>query len=187
MIDAAFFHTEIKNQQLYFLNTNPPSQNIVVIPQAHVNGGELNVLSRPTANLNVNFNLGVANARIDKFPNDPNAIGKRAPLAPSYTAFLSADYTVHLTETTNLVAYAGFTQRGPVYWDADNTLKTPSKQLLDLRLTYNFGRYAITAYGKNVLDEQYPVQVQINAFAPGVDGRSISQPASYGVELRAQF
>ena len=186
-ISGAIYRTDIKNNQLFFINTNPPSQNIVIIDRSHVNGGELSVSARITRDLNFNANLGIADTVIDRFAPQPSAVGNHAPIAPLYTLGANFDYTIHLDDDTQLVAYAGWNRRGKTYWDVSNSRSTPAKDLVDARLTLEHGGWRLTGFVKNLLDEQYPVQALVDAFGPGVDGRAISMPRTYGVEVGFRF
>lgn len=186
-ISGALYRTDIKNQQLFFITANPPSQNIVVIDQSHVNGGELSVTARITRDFNFNANVGIADTVIDRFVPQPSAKGNHAPIAPLYTLGANFDYTIHFSDETRLVAYAGWNRRGKTYWDISNTRFTPAKDIVDARLSLEHGGWRLTGFVKNLLDEQYPVQALVDAFGPGIDGRAISLPRTYGVEAGYRF
>ena len=186
-VTADAFRTQIKNQQLFFINLFPPSQNIVVIDRAHVNGGELTLSARPVKGLDINFNLGVSDVRIDRFAGHPSDKGNRGPIAPPYTAGINADYTYDLGEDSRLVGHVGWSRKGKIYWDPENTLSTPPKDLVDLRLSFEKNIFRITGFVQNLLNQQYPVQALANADGPGLNSRAISEPRTYGVEVGVKF
>ena len=186
-LSASLYHTKQKNQQLFFINANPPSQNIVTIDKSHVNGGELEVTARLARNFNLNANVGVADTTIDRFTPQPSAKGNHAPIAPLYTVGANVDYTIDLDDKNKLVAYLGWNRRGKTYWDTANTTATPAKDIVDARLAFEHDGWKITGFVRNLLNRQYPVQALVDAFGPGLHGRAISLPRTYGVEAGYRF
>jgi iron complex outermembrane recepter protein len=186
-IDGAVYHTDVDNQQLFFINTNPPSQNVTSINRTSINGAELEVAAQVATGFHINVGIGIASSRIDRFNLSPTAVGERVPLAPIYSALVSADYSHEISNGWVFSAYTSLSRRGPIYWDALNTLSTPPKDLLDLRLTLQHGGYFITPFAKNLLNQQYPNGASANAFGPDRNGRFISEPRTYGIEVGGKF
>ncbi|HMN43031.1 MAG TPA: TonB-dependent receptor [Povalibacter sp.] len=81
--------------------------------------------------------------------------GNALPYAPEFTATLGADYTWSLPAGTIKLAVNGYYNDG-FYFEADNVMEQDSYVDLaaNLRWTSNSGRFWISAYGKNLLDER---------------------------------
>jgi iron complex outermembrane receptor protein len=186
-VDAAVFHTDVNNQQLFFINTNPPSQNVTTIDKTSINGGEVEVALLVFAGLHVNASIGIISSKIDQFSFAPTSVGESVPLAPTYSAVLSTDYTHPIGEGWVFSGYAGFNRRGPTYWDALNKLSTPARDLLDLRLSFQHGGLFITPWAKNLLNDQFPLGAGANSFGPGLHSRFLSEPRTYGIEVGTKF
>jgi iron complex outermembrane recepter protein len=186
-VDAAAYHTDVDNQQLFFINANPPSQNVTTIDRVKINGGELEIAAQVVTGFQLQMGVGVARSRIDAFSFSPTTVGESVPLSPDYTAHIGGTYTFALTHGWNVVTYANLNRRGPVYWDAANTLSTPPRDLLDLRITLQNEHLFITPYGKNLLSERYPTSASVDAFGDGIHGRTLSEPRMFGVEFGAKL
>jgi iron complex outermembrane receptor protein len=186
-IDGAVYHTAVDNQQLFFINTNPPSQNVTTIDKTSINGGELEIAAQLAPGFRITAGVGIADSRIDSFALTPSAVGDAVPLSPTYTATLSANYLHLIGNGWAFTPYVGINRRGPIYWDALNTLSTPPKDLLDLRLPFQSDHFFIAPYAKNLLNEQYPLGASVNGFGPDRNGRFLSEPRTYGIEVGGKF
>jgi len=186
-IAGAVYHTDVDNQQLFFINTNPPSQNITTIDRTSINGGELEIAAQLAQRFHVTAGVGITNARIDRFSLTPSAVGDTVPLSPTYTATVSANYLYPICNGWAFAPYVAINRRGPIWWDALNTLSTPPRDILDLRLPLQSEHFQVTPYAKNLLNEQYPLGASVNGFGPGLSGRYLSEPRTYGVEFGAKF
>jgi iron complex outermembrane receptor protein len=186
-IDGAVYHTDVHDQQLFFINTNPPSQNITTIDRTSINGGELEIAAQLAPGFHITAGVGITNARIDRFALTPSAVGETVPLSPTYTATLSADYLYLIGNGWAFAPYVAINRRGPIWWDALNTLSTPPRDLLDLRLPFRSDHFFVTPYAKNLLSDQYPLGASVNAFGPDQNGRFLSEPRTYGIEVGAKF
>ncbi|HWG71928.1 MAG TPA: TonB-dependent receptor [Steroidobacteraceae bacterium] len=186
-VDGAFYHTDVDNQQLFFINANPPSQNVTTIDKAKINGGELEIAAEIAQGFQLSAGMGLADSKIVRFALSPDAEGKTVPLSPTYTAQIGASYSHPLPNGWTLASYANIHRRGPIYWDSLNTLSTQPRDALDLRISLQSEHFFITPFGRNLLNEQYPTSALVDGFGPGRIGRFMSEPRTYGVELGTKF
>jgi outer membrane receptor protein involved in Fe transport len=107
-------------------------------------------------------------------------------LSPTYTATVSANYLYPIGNGWAFAPYVAVNRRGPIWWDALNTLSTPPKDLLDLRLPFQSEHLYVTPYAKNLLNEQYPLGASVNGFGPGLNGRFLSEPRTFMAPDRAR-
>lgn len=121
---------------------------------------------------------------VDSLGNDNS--GNRLQRTPDYTYNIGLDYSMDLAGRENaLNLYMNYAYQGDFNWDPDNITREPGYGLLDGRFSYHINDdITVSAYGKNLLDEDYRVFV-INFFADEV--ASLGMPRTFGVELNVRF
>lgn len=121
---------------------------------------------------------------VDSLGNDNS--GNRLQRTPDYTYNLGFDYSMDLAGRADaLNLYMNYAYQGDFNWDPDNITEQDAYGLLDGRFSYHVNDdVTLSAYGKNLLDEDYRVFV-INFFADEV--ASLGAPRTFGVELNVQF
>lgn len=149
-------------------------------------------------------------------PGSPYSVGDNIadvfviPHAPKSSVEARADYILLRRDSGTLAASLGYRWQDMVYQDSGAGPAVPDRQfnaqpsfgLLDARVTFTRdlpeGRSArISLWGKNVLDEKYPVHVipsgdgpvpQAGAIA-GFYGQAVAwaEPATYGISLSFEF
>lgn len=83
--------------------------------------------------------------------------GKYLPYAPQNTvsASLTYDHAFVRGFIERVTAVAGYRGVGKIWWDEANTLSQPFYSLLDASLSLRHGRYSLSVWGKNLLNESY--------------------------------
>ncbi len=83
--------------------------------------------------------------------------GKFLPYAPQNTieASLTYDRAFSRGFVERVTAVAGYRGAGRIWWDEANTLYQPYYSLLDASLSLRHGRFTVSLWGKNLLDESY--------------------------------
>lgn len=121
---------------------------------------------------------------VDSLGNDNS--GNRLQRTPDYTYNLGFDYSMDLAGRADaLNLYMNYAYQGDFNWDPDNITEQDAYGLLDGRLSYHINDdVTVSAFGKNILDEDYRVFV-INFFADEI--ASLGAPRTYGVELNVRF
>lgn len=121
---------------------------------------------------------------VDSLGNDNS--GNRLQRTPDYTYNLGFDYSMDMAGRADaLNLYMNYAYQGDFNWDPDNITEQDAYGLLDGRFSYHVNDdVTVSAYGKNLLDEDYRVFV-INFFADEV--ASLGAPRTFGVELNVRF
>jgi outer membrane receptor protein involved in Fe transport len=153
-------------------------------------GVDLSATVRVTDDFSLGATYGWNNMEYKEVPvNGDKAVGDPPDLAVqlSWSAFI--DYHHALNAGSTLYGRADFqhsgdaqaTLRSPVF---TSITKFPERDLLNLRLGMTFGRYDVSLYANNALDEDKPI-----VYAPfGVLAEDVaSTPRQYGLTLRASF
>lgn len=187
VFNAAAFHTKYDNQQFFFVTVDPPSQNVTNIDKVEISGLEFDLTARPARNLDITAAFGFVDTSIQQFATEPLTVGNNSPQSPEYTASMTAQYTQPLTGELDLRGYASYSRRGTIYWNAANTLKTPPKDFINLRLFLETESWAIGGYVENLTNARFPTQAQADSFGPGANARVASPKRQYGVQGTFRF
>ena len=105
----------------------------------------------------------------------------------SWSTFSGFGRTFGRSASLALQSFVNVCRKGPVEWDLANTVHTPSKDVINLRLALEHGPWSVAAFGDNVTDERYPTLALIDAFGPGVSYRSPNNRRQYGAEVAYRF
>ena len=83
--------------------------------------------------------------------------GNYLPYAPQNTLDVSVTYDRVFAKgfVERLTAVIGCRGAGRIWWDEANTVSQPYYSLLDASLALRHGRYTLSVWGKNLLDEEY--------------------------------
>lgn len=100
---------------------------------------------------------------------------------------LNANYTWIDRTPAYAGSYANFIRNyGPVVGEeAFRFSNIPAHGLLNLRATVNFENMDVTVWGRNVLDNRFPVAV--SAQEPAFIAGTFNDPATYGVTVKVKF
>jgi iron complex outermembrane receptor protein len=190
LFNVAVFHTQFDNQQFFFSQATDQGiyRAIINIPKTRVNGGELEAQAKPISWLKLMASLGYNNTSIREF-SDSSYNGKRTPQVYGFTGNLSVEATQPIADRLQLTARIDYDHRGDVFWDLENTLRTPAKNFVNARLAFERmdSAWSVAFYSHNLTNERTPAAVGANAFGQGLTLRSANEPRQSGVELQVRF
>lgn len=168
-----------------------PEQQLFNAASATIQGLELEASALPLPGLRLDANVGYLNARYDSFNNltglppgtDPTDL--KFDRVPEWTVYLGATYDHEFDSDSRLSLHAAYSWRSHVYTDVLNTpvLEQDSYGLLNASVNYEFGRFSIGAFGRNILDKEY---AEIKSAGLGYNAFGGS-PRYYGVNLGVRF
>src|SRR5690606_33130829 len=200
-VNGAVFYSDYKDIQLSSLVGGlPGTQNAL---SGKAKGAEREVTGQFG---NLGFNLGLGHLAA-KFANsdcisDTNAPGtdvgcptnlrfvpegRRLPFSPKLTANAGIQYTIPVgtVDITPRLQWSHISDQWATPFPSFSTL-VPSRDLLDARVTADFGRYQVEAFVNNLTDEVYiATQIQNSSSADG--GIIYGAPRTYGIRLRVEF
>lgn len=160
-VALSVFHTRYKDLPYQVSTTSGAgfdTRNIIVDQDS--NGVEL----ESTWLLGENFRVDASVGFIDVDVDDPVAV---APLTPKWTAAISPQYTVNLSNGGSVLLRADWTYRDDMFGeptpDPSRFTRIDSRSLLNANVTYLSadGNWSLGAYGRNVTDERYD-QARLN-------------------------
>ena len=160
-----------------------------------------------TDNLKFFGGVGLTDGEIEKNINRPQTEGNEAPLAPEYTVNLGGQYRYNINGDLALVMRADYQYIGetwfhtvqdnqqPAIWTAllgfpvasvmSQTKRDPFGTI-DLRLSLQASKWSLTAWGRNITEEDYLAEV---IPAPEFGGSFLHDgpKETYGVDLTYRF
>ncbi|MFD2166708.1 TonB-dependent receptor [Thalassotalea euphylliae] len=153
-------------------------------------GVELESGWQMTEALELVASVGYLDTELDDYINQDgvDVSGREQAHAPNYTAHLGLNAVL----TDNLTAHVGIDAKDEFYFSDSHNEKSDSEVLLNASVTYSVDAWTVTAWGRNLTDEDYKTR----GFYFGNDPRDgyeakqyyqLGEPAVYGVTVDYQF
>jgi outer membrane receptor protein involved in Fe transport len=193
------------NADVYYIKWKDIQQTITIpicggafnanVGDATAIGGEVEVLYKPPviSGLTLGANLGGEHAYITSTKNASTAaVGQDVLYTPEYTATVTANYRRQLTNSVVGFVLADYEYTGKSFGSfiistpaAPNPAYiNPSYSVVNLNAGINVGRYEISLFAKNLLDNKTILQSPtINSVTMGYTLR----PRTVGIALQAKF
>ena len=178
--NGAAYTTESKNSYFFVFLAQNSTQNLGNVPKTRIDGFELELMLRPSSDLQFNAALGMTWSEIKEFP-DPNSIGNEAPLISRSTINLGAQWTPELGGALEGLFRVDYRRTGRTWWDVPNSTVRDPINLVDARAGVDAGTWGVFAFAKNLFDETYNAE-----FSPGGFVFK-ARPRVYGVEVTFEF
>ena len=206
-LNAAVFYTQVDDMQFFNFFAGPFGLLRVVtnIDAVTIKGAELD----GRWNIGDHFALfggwAITDGNIDKYAGRPYTKGNEVPYAPEYTGNLGGEFSYPIGDSLTLLArldasFVGETWFHPVQEDRVPNLfgyfgfgqgefskmSRDAYYTLNARIGVSGEKWGVTAWGRNVTDEEYLAEI---IPAPEFGGAFIhnGQGASYGVEVNFKF
>ena len=184
--NLSIFHTEVEGTYFFIFLAANSTQNLGNLLDVEYTGLEFELAANVAEGFNINFGLGITDSEI-KDSLTLSDIGDRAPNVSKYTVNLGAQYT----RPTNAFGGANFFFRGDFQIIGDtsffdfNQAGTNDRDpvnLLDVRLGLRLAdNWAVTVWGKNLLDEEYHTEYSTGGFVfPAL-------PVRWGIDFSKDF
>lgn len=179
-LSANAYTTESKNSYFFVFLAANSTQNLGNVPRTRIKGFELEATARPARGLDLNFGFGYTDSNIKEFPA-PAVIGNEAPLISRYTLNLGTQYQTSIGNDADLTARVDYRRTGKTWWDVENSTVRKPVDLVDARLSVEFGAFTVTTFASNLFNEKYNAE-----FSPGGFVFK-ARPRRYGAELGFKF
>jgi iron complex outermembrane receptor protein len=189
-VNGAIFKTDVENAQQFSFFPVGSIQAVSSIDEVGITGGEIEFTVRATDWLTLFGGYGKVDAEIEEYAAQPSSVGNTTPYVADYNWTLGFQGDRPIRGELRLVARAEYNRSGPVWFDSANTPDTQRDAvgLLNARLGIAGDRWEVSAWARNLTDEEYRVEsvvlpTGIGVFNPGF----IAFPRSAGVEARFTF
>ncbi len=208
-VNAAVFHTTVDDNQFFEFFAGPFGllRVVTTIEELQIQGAELDFNYQPNDVISLYGGIGLTDGEIKENSHRPQTVGNDAPLAPEYTLNLGGQLTFPLDQGMELVARLDYQRVGetwfhtvqdnqqPAIWTAllgfpvASDMSQTSRDAydtIDLRFSLHATNWSLTAWGRNVGDEEYLAEV---IPAPEFGGSFLHEApeASYGLDFTYRF
>ena len=194
---AGFYYDYQHKQLLGSVNLGPPFGTLpgmVSIPKSRIEGGELDLVTKPFAGLTLRTGGTYVNSMVQGTYLLANPIGGPAvnvggesfPNTPRWQFNGDAEYERPISGDWDGFVGAGVTYRSSTlsFFAGNQNFELPDYALLDLRAGVENGTWRIQFWGHNVTNRFYPT------FATRVTDtitRTVGMPATFGLTIGANF
>lgn len=208
-INAAVFNTDVDDNQFFEFFAGPFGllRVVTTIEEIQIRGAEADFNFVANDYLSVFGGIGLLDTEIKQNNNRPLSVGNEVPQAPDTTYNLGAALEIPLTDSTTIFARADWQHVGETWFHTLQGEQTPTiwqaffgpgflqdftnsqrdaYDTLNLRVGLQNDNWSVTAWGRNVTDEQYLEEI-IPAPEFGGSFNHQSNGASYGVEVSYRF
>ena len=206
-VNAALFYTTVEDMQFFNFFAGPFGllRAVTNIDEVTIQGAEIDARWQINDMFSVFGGYGFTDGEIDKYTGRPYTKGNEVPYAPEYTANLGGEGRFTLTEALTLIARVDGSFVGETWFHPVQQNRLPnlfgyfgfgqgefSKQVRDpyavinARLTLQGEQWGVTAWGRNIADEDYLAEI---IPAPEFGGSFVHDAPgdSYGIEVNYRF
>jgi iron complex outermembrane receptor protein len=188
------FYTEAEGTYFFVFDPNTSTQNLGNLEEVNYTGFEVEVQALVTDNLEVYARGGYTDSDIKESSRDPNDVGNQAPLVSEYTINLGLNYRAPLPGDSGLEFFIrpDFRIIGDTWFYPDNFTKRDPVELLDLRAGIAGEAWTLTAWARNLTDEEYNAEWSPGPQFfpnPGNTNNFVfkAQPRVWGVDFSYRF
>jgi iron complex outermembrane recepter protein len=210
-LNAAVFSTKVDDNQFFEFFAGPFGLMRVVttIDETAIQGFEADFNWLVSDNFAVFGGVGFLDSEIKQNINRPLSVGNDVPQAPEETYNLGAQFDIPMGSSMNFYARVDYQRVGkmwfhtlqgeqtPTIWDAFNggggfitqdfsKTQRDAYQTVNLRIGFEGERWSVTAWGRNITDENYLEEV-IPAAEFGGSFISPAVTATYGADFSFRF
>lgn len=188
------FYTEAEGTYFFVFDPGTSTQNLGNLEEVEYTGFELEVQALVTDHLEVYARGGYTDSEIKESSRDPDDVGNQAPLVSEYTINLGLNYRAPLAVGEGLEFFIrpDFRIVGDTWFYPDNFTKRDPIELLDLRVGVAAESWTLTAWARNLTDEEYNAEWSPGPQFfpnPGNTNNFVfkAQPQVWGVDFSYRF
>lgn len=186
------FYTEAEGTYFFVFDPNTSTQNLGNLEEVTYTGFELEVQAALSERLEVYARGGYTDSEIKESTRDPGDVGNQAPLVSEYTINLGLNYRAPVGEDLEFFIRPDFRIVGDTYWYPDNFSVRDPIELLDLRIGLAADSWTLTAWARNLTDEEYNAEWSPGPQffpSPGYTNNFVfkAQPQVWGVDFSYRF
>ena len=208
-VNAAAFRTDVDDNQFFEFFAGPFGllRTVTTIDELTIQGFEIDATFAVTENLSIYGGAGFLDSEIRKNRNRPLSVGNDVPQAPNNSSNLGVQWVSSVRSGIDLVARVDYQRVGKMHFHTLQGEQTPtiwnaffapgfnsdfsksardSYHTVDARISLEAADWTITAWGRNITDEQY-LQEVIPAPEFGGTFNHPSARDAYGVDLTYRF
>jgi iron complex outermembrane receptor protein len=188
------YKTNAKGSYYFVFDPNTSTQNLGNLDKVRYQGFEFEAAALLAEGLDAHLNFGYTDSKIKESARAASDVGNEAPLVSEYTLNVGAQYRRPLGAFDGIEGFirTDFEIIGPTYFYPDNFSNRHPVHLLNLRFGVNSDSWAVTAWSKNLNDEEYNSEWSPGPPffpSPGYVNHFVfkGQPRVWGVDVQYRF
>jgi iron complex outermembrane receptor protein len=215
IVNASLFNTDVDDNQFFEFFAGPFGilRVVTTIEEINIRGFETDFSYQMNDSIKLYGGAGFLDSEIERNNNRPLSVGNSVPQAPDFTSNLGVEFETEVGNAMTFFARADWQYVGETYFHTLQGEETPTiwqvffpdivtalggidqnfskasrdaYDTLNLRVGLQGNAWALTAYGRNITDEEYLEEV-IPAVEFGGSFNHQGVGAAYGVEFTYDF
>jgi iron complex outermembrane receptor protein len=191
-VDGAAFHYSYQNQQLIDVQSSG-QQPLINLDKSRINGGELEIVTKPVPSLTLRGGLGLLDAKIvDGFINNHTVdiAGRTLPNAPKISTTLAGDWDSFRADNLVLTLHSDLDYAAAQYFEPANVpgIRQGGYTTANARLALHApdSKWEVAAWGRNLGDKFY-LTTGANLAGFGYYYTHRNTPRTFGLEATFRF
>ncbi|HKQ13673.1 MAG TPA: TonB-dependent receptor [Steroidobacteraceae bacterium] len=192
--NLSLYYTQANGSYYFVFDPNTSTQNLGNLGDVDYKGFEAEITGRVTDNFDAYLGVGYTDSEIKQSDRAASDVGNQAPLVSEYSVNLGLAYRHQLAAFGGASAFvrADLDVTGPTWFYPDNFTERDTVNVLNLRLGLDGGSWSVTAWAKNLNDEDYNAEWSPGPQFfpnPGYTNNFVfkAQPRRWGVDLAYRF
>ncbi len=190
----SLYLTQANGSYYFVFDPNTSTQNLGNLGDVDYQGLEAEVRARVTDNFDANLGVGYTDSEIKESDRAATDVGNQAPLVSEYSINLGLAYRQELAAFGGASAFvrADLDVTGPTWFYPDNFTERDTINVLNLRAGIDSDSWSVTAWVKNLTDEEYNAEWSPGPMffpSPGYTNNFVFKalPRRWGVDLAYRF
>jgi iron complex outermembrane recepter protein len=192
--NLSVYYTQANGSYFFVFDPNTSTQNLGNLGDVDYKGAELELQARVTDGFDAYLGIGYTDSEIKESDRAATDVGNQAPLVSEYSMNLGLQYRHALAAGggARWFARADLDVTGPTWFYPDNVTERDTVSLVNLRTGFDSGSWSLTAWVKNVTDEDYNAEWSPGPQffpSPGYTNNFVfkGMPRRWGIDLAYRF
>jgi len=192
--NLSLYYTKANGSYYFVFDPNTSTQNLGNLGDVDYKGFEAEITARFTDSFDAYLGVGYTDSEIKQSDRDPNDVGNQAPLVSEYSINLGLAYRHQMAAFGGASAFirTDLDVTGPTWFYPDNFTERDTVSVLNLRLGLESKSWSVTAWAKNLNDEEYNSEWSPGPQffpSPGYTNNFVFKalPRRWGVDLAYRF
>jgi iron complex outermembrane recepter protein len=193
-LNLSLYYTQANGSYFFVFDPNTSTQNLGNLGDVDYKGLEFEVKALLTDSFDAYLGVGYTDSEIKESDRAASDVGNQAPLVSEYSVNLGLQYRHDLAafNGASLFIRGDLDVTGPTWFYPDNFTERDTIEVLNLRLGLETDSWSVTAWAKNLNDEEYNAEWSPGPQFfpnPGYTNNFVFKalPQRWGVDLAYRF
>ncbi|HMO74412.1 MAG TPA: TonB-dependent receptor [Sphingopyxis sp.] len=194
-LNVAAYHYRYSDQQVEVASLSPAGLFVEIFNsgKSKATGIEAEFVLTPSRNFRLDGNFGLQDSKFIRLNAGAlgDLSGNRFPRAPTFTASLAPSFIAEFPSGDTLTFRPEWSHRSDEYMNVTNDplVKAGTRDLINASLTFETadGRWSLSAWARNLFDEEYITKVVDLSSFLGYRLRRYGEPRSVGVTVGFRY